>query len=207
MTGERAALRLAINLVKMPSRVRHIRSCPLPDSVSILLCVAAGDEAATARAARLAARPNAQVQEAAAFFIEQILLAPGADSYRVLGATPSAAASELRRNMILLLRWLHPDLQGQAERSVFAGRVLLAWSDLKTPARRAAYDEAQRLSQGLAVRRFKTGAARNAPARPRVPVRQTMQKKITGDYASSHASDLQGRQRRLLRALLSCLRG
>ena len=50
------------------------------------------------------------VREASAFFIEQILLGPDADSYRVLGADRNAAAAELRRNMALLLRWLHPDM-------------------------------------------------------------------------------------------------
>ena len=50
------------------------------------------------------------VRLAATFFIEQILFAPHADSYRVLGASPQASASELRRNVALLLRWLHPDL-------------------------------------------------------------------------------------------------
>jgi hypothetical protein len=35
---------------------------------------------------------------------------------------------ELRRNMALLLRWLHPDL---AERSIFIGRVAAAWNNFK----------------------------------------------------------------------------
>ena len=80
------------------------------------------------------------VREAAAFFIEQILLYPDADSYRVLGARPGATYGELRRNMALLLRWLHPDLDPHGERTVFAARVTRAWNDLKTEERRAAYD-------------------------------------------------------------------
>ncbi len=59
------------------------------------------------------------MRQAATFFIEQILFAPNADSYRVLGASTSASAGELRRNVALLLRWLHPDLDPRSERSIF----------------------------------------------------------------------------------------
>ena len=69
---------------------------------------------------------------------------PEADSYRVLGATAEASKSELRRNMALLLRWLHPDHDPQGARSVFANRVTRAWNDLKTQERRAAYDRSRR---------------------------------------------------------------
>jgi curved DNA-binding protein CbpA len=86
-------------------------------------------------------RPAELVRMASAFFIEQLLLHPEADSYRVLGADRSATASELRRNMALLLRWLHPDVDRRGARSMFAGRVTGAWETLKTPERRAAYDK------------------------------------------------------------------
>jgi hypothetical protein len=43
--------------------------------------------------------------------------------------------------MALLLRWLHPDVAAGAERSVFTARITAAWDDLKTPERRAGYDE------------------------------------------------------------------
>ena len=84
------------------------------------------------------------MRDAAAFYIEQILLAPESDSYRVLGGGPQTSSGDLRRNMALLLKWLHPDMErngsGNSARSMFAGRVTLAWEDLKTAERRAAYD-------------------------------------------------------------------
>lgn len=80
------------------------------------------------------------MRRASAFFIEQILLSPDADSYRVLGADDTATAAELRHNMALLLRWLHPDVARLGVRSLFAGRITQAWESLKTPERRAAYD-------------------------------------------------------------------
>jgi hypothetical protein len=140
MMGHTAIIKLAIDLLHFPSQARSMRSAPLPDDVLILLCILAGDEGAIGGAAALTGRSPDTVREAAAFFIEQILLFPGADSYRVLGVRPDATYGELRRNMALLLRRLHPDRNCQAEQAVFAARVTRAWSDLKTPERRAAYD-------------------------------------------------------------------
>jgi hypothetical protein len=144
--GHAAAVKLAIDLMHFPSQVRSIRSAPLPDDVLILVRIAAGDEEASREAAEWAGRSREVVREAATFFIEQILLHPGADSYRVLGARPQAPYRELRRNMALLLKWLHPDSDPQGQRVVFATRVTRAWNDLKTQERRAAYDRSQRIS-------------------------------------------------------------
>jgi hypothetical protein len=140
------ALGIAIDLLHMPSRVRIVRAGPLPVEVPDLLRVAAGDEEAIRQATEITGRSRGVVREAVTFFIEQILLAPDADSYRVLGASPEATGAELRRNMALLLRWLHPDLDPRAERSIFATRVTLAWNDLKTLDRRAAYDQLRQIS-------------------------------------------------------------
>jgi hypothetical protein len=141
-----ATLKGAVDLMFLPSQVRRIRSTPLPNDVVVLLRIAAGDEETTKKAAALVGQSCEVVRQAAAFFVEQILLFPDADSYRVLGARPEATSGELRRHMTLLLRWLHPDLDPLGERSVFAARVTSAWNDLKTPERRAAYDRSRRMS-------------------------------------------------------------
>jgi hypothetical protein len=143
MMSDKMALKVAIDLLHVPSQVRLVRSAPLPDGVVALLRIAAGDAEAEDAAAALTDRPHDVVRRAAAFFIEQILFAPHADSYRVLGASPQATAGELRRNVAFLLRWLHPDLDPQGERAIFIGRVTAAWNDLKTAERRAAYDKAR----------------------------------------------------------------
>jgi hypothetical protein len=49
-------------------------------------------------------------------------------------------AVELRRNMALLIKWLHPDMDRPGDQSMFVHRVTMAWDDLKTADRRAAYD-------------------------------------------------------------------
>jgi DnaJ domain len=138
--SDKMALKIAIDLMHVPSQVRLLRSEPLPSDVQMLLRIAAAEEEAASAAVAMTGRSHHVVHQAATFFIEQILFAPESDSYRVLGASPQARASELRRNVALLLRWLHPDLDPHGERSIFIGRVTAAWNDLKTPERRATYD-------------------------------------------------------------------
>lgn len=166
--SDRVALRAAIDLIYMPSRVRLARTEPLPDGMVTLLRIAAGDDETEIAAADVAGRPRDVMRQAAIFFIEQILFAPNADSYRVLGANPAAESGELRRNVALLLRWLHPDVDRSDQRSIFAGRVTAAWNDLKTPERRAAYDEkwrqrhiGRKTRRSGAGRPFEAGKARN----------------------------------------------
>jgi DnaJ domain len=139
-------VRVAIDLMHSPSQVRRIRSAPLPADVANLLRIASGDKEAISQAAGKLGRSREMLREAATFYIVQILLSPDADSYRVLGATPEATHGELRHNMTLLLRWLHPDLDPKGQLSVFTARVTRAWNDLKTPERRAHYDRLQRKS-------------------------------------------------------------
>lgn len=99
MMAEATALKLAVDLLHVPSRVRPMRSAALPDDVLTLLEIAAGDADATSRASELTGRAPDVVRNAAAFFVEQILLAPGSDSYRVLGGNAQTSSGELRRNM------------------------------------------------------------------------------------------------------------
>ena len=138
----------------MPSRVRIARAEPLPAGVDLLLRIAAGEAEAEGTAIASTGRSLDLIRQAAIFFIEQVLLCPNSDSYRVLGADLCASNGELRRNMALLARWLHPDKDPHGQRSVFASRVNQAWNDLKTPERRASYDEGR--GRVLAQKRSKT---------------------------------------------------
>ena len=159
--SDRMALRIAIDLMHVPSQVRLLRSEPLPDGVQMLLRIAAGDEETEHAAVDLTGRSRDVVRQAATFFIEQILFAPETDSYRVLGASPQASAEELRRNVALLLRWLHPDLDPRGARSIFIGRVTAAWNDLKTPERRAAYNAILRYSNNRQRPGLRNGESRS----------------------------------------------
>lgn len=154
--SNRMALKIAIDLLHSPSRVRSTRTEPLPDNILSLLRIVAGDEEMEVAAALSVDRSRDVVRQAATFFIEQILFAPDSNSYRVLGTSKQTSAHELRRNVALLLRWLHPDLDPHDERSVFIGRVTAAWNDVKTPERRAAYDDQLLLSEHTEKRRSKS---------------------------------------------------
>ncbi|MCL4767799.1 MAG: J domain-containing protein [Hyphomicrobiaceae bacterium] len=158
-----AALRVALDLMHVPSRVRHTRAAPLPEGVGFLLRIAAGDTTAESEAVAQVCRPVDEIRGAAAFFIEQVLLAPDSDSYRVLGASAQASTAELRHNMALLMRWLHPDSNGEGQHGLFAGRVTSAWDDLKTADRRLAYD--RRLSELDASRPSRNSRARSSSAK------------------------------------------
>lgn len=136
----RTALKLAIGLLRVPSQAALIRSEPLPDDVLLLLRIVTGGADVAREAALTARRSPDTVRRAAVFFIEQILFAPEADSYRVLGVDATADAEELQRNAALLFKWLHPERDAHSTQAEFASRLAAAWSDLKTPDRRAAYD-------------------------------------------------------------------
>jgi hypothetical protein len=135
---------VAIELLHVPSRVRIARIEPLPAGMDLLLRIAAGEAEAEGMASASTGRPKELVRQAAIFFIEQVLLCSNSDSYRVLGANSQASNRELRRNMALLIKWLHPDRGPLGQRSLLASRVTRAWDDLKTPKRRASYDEGRR---------------------------------------------------------------
>lgn len=137
---EQVALEAAVELLHMPSRARSLRNRDLPPGMTTLLGVVAGDEAALELATKAMGQSEAALRSASAFFIEQVLFHPEADSYRVLGAHRTATSDELRQNVALLLRWLHPDLDRGQERSIYVGRVTGAWNDLKTVERRSNYD-------------------------------------------------------------------
>ena len=190
------ALKLSIDLLHFPARARSLRSAPLPDGVLDVIRVAAGDEEAIKRAAETVDRSREIVREAAEFYVEQVLLHPGADSYRVLGAKPDASSEELRRSMALLLRWLHPDGGRHGARAVFASRVTEAWNDLKTKDRRDAYDRSAHLA---AKDRSRPRSGSSAPLRPQKPnrrnpyVKSAMPPISTRDHRPPRGSHTKGR--------------
>lgn len=142
MTTDLTALRLAIDLLHAPSRLRAARSRPLPGGVILLLRLAARDETAEIAAAQASGRSREIVRDAALFFIEQVLFDVRSDSYRILGGDRQTPTGELRRNMALLLRGVHPDLERDRDRSAAAAKVIRAWNDVRTPQRRVSYDQA-----------------------------------------------------------------
>ena len=83
--GSGDGIRVAIELLHVPSRVRIARTEPLPAGVDLLLRIAAGEAEAERTAIASTGRPRDLTRQAVIFFIEQVLLCPNSDSYRVLG--------------------------------------------------------------------------------------------------------------------------
>lgn len=204
---EETALELAVGLLQLPSRARALRDAPLPRDVDALLNIVADERHARADAARVTGLPEHTVSEAASFYIEQILLHPDADCYRALGASSEATFEQLRRNMALLLRWLHPDLETNSARTIYVGRVTEAWNNIKTADRRLAYDRAlkaaansksaYRASAGGPSREGDKRSGRLASGAPQPPGRRA-----AGTWSSRSSSKRRGRWWRILARLL-----
>jgi hypothetical protein len=197
------ALEAALYLMQFPSQVKLFRARPLPDGVAALLRIASGDDVILRQASEWLGRDHEIVRRAAIFFLEQVLLDPDADSYRVLGAQPNAENSELRRNMALLLRWLHPDIAQHTGHSVFAGRVTRAWNDLKTDERRERYDRGRRI---MAMKSRPKQRKSERPTKPRSIHRRTHGGMKLGYEVAYQTRDLEsGFVRRVLSFLLDRL--
>ena len=136
----RSALTMAIDGYQATSRMRRYRGVELTWDLNFLLLLICGDSDAEAQALEMSSRPRETVRKAAEFFVEQVLFAGDADAYQTLGSHRQASSQELRRNMALILRWLHPDLNSKAEAANYSARVTAAWNQVKTPDLRRAYD-------------------------------------------------------------------
>jgi hypothetical protein len=127
----RSALGLAFDLLRNPTLAKGMRQAPLPHDVLRLLKIAGGSEEARRVAAEEAGRRTPDVEMAAVFYIEQVLLYPGADCYRILGASPATPPDVIRAHRNWMLRWIHPDHNGNEWERALAYRVIGAWDEIR----------------------------------------------------------------------------
>jgi hypothetical protein len=135
-----AALHEALALLSAPRRPRPSAEQRLPEGMSLLLRLAAGEEEASQAAKAESGEPVETVREAAIFYLQQVCFASGGSSYRVLGVDPDAGEERIREHYRWLARWLHPDRNPDEWEVVFSERVGQAWQDLRTAERRQRYD-------------------------------------------------------------------
>jgi hypothetical protein len=135
------ALTSALALRRSPRTALPEASGFLPGGVLLLIRIVAGDETAIAEAKEASAEPIEVLRDASGFYLQQILFAADANSYRVLGVNPEEEDARIREHYRWLARWLHPDRNPDAWEVVYADRVSNAWQNLRTPERRARYDE------------------------------------------------------------------
>jgi hypothetical protein len=128
MSGPRG-IDLALDLARMPALAQSIEKPPFPNDIFEVMRIAAGSPEVCQSASQATGQPATVLIEAARFYLQQMLLRPDADSYRVLGLPPGASRELARRHLRCLLQWLHPDVNKDWD-SVYAERVLKAWHEV-----------------------------------------------------------------------------
>ena len=143
MEARGEALDWAIALAKAPAERVSLRQRSLPQGLHQLLQVAAASsESSLVELAASVGESAENLQEAARFYVREILFYQGADAYRVLGVSREVDLDTLRTHHRLLQQWLHPDRQTSDWDAIFAARVNAAWTHLRTDKSRQAYDSA-----------------------------------------------------------------
>jgi hypothetical protein len=123
-------IELALDLARMPALARSSVVPPLPPNIIELMRIAAASPEACQAAVAQTGEPRHVLIEAARFYLQQVLLRPDADCYRILGIQPAAPRATAREHMRWLLEWLHPDRNSNSWDAVYAERVLKAWREV-----------------------------------------------------------------------------
>jgi hypothetical protein len=135
------AFDLMLGVYRAPRRASLLHGRAPPQRIIEVVRVAAGDAEAIADARDSTGLDDTELAEAAVLLLHHLLFYDGADHYRVLGVTAEADDEQIKRHYRALMRWLHPDRDPDNLHSVFAERVNRAWNALRTPQRRANYDD------------------------------------------------------------------
>lgn len=140
------SITVALQLAHLPGLARQLRGRPLPDDILDLIKVAGSCQDTCSKLALATGQEPEVIRAAAAHYLHLVLLYPGASSERVLGLSGAVPHEVMLQHKRWLLRWLHPDRNGDVWESAHLARVLKAWNDLTTEPS-SAYDE--RLANSL----------------------------------------------------------
>lgn len=144
--GSADALDDALELLARPDAYARLRKCALPDSILLLIRIAAGDPNAMRIATERTRVSPGVMFDATSAYLRRMLLAADADHYRVLGVAADASTDTIKEHHRWLMRWLHPDRESGRDGETGAQRVNRAWHELRSLERRREYDR-RRLRQ------------------------------------------------------------
>lgn len=142
---------------------------PLPESMGVLLRLAAGTSPADVSPAIVPLASSNDLRTAALFFIEQVLFRHDANYFRVLGVNPGASLEQIKEHHRLLMRLFHPDRENQLVdagsewKEAYATRANLAYNTLRDADSRGRY---------LAGMKSPPSRPVNAATAPRVAARR-----------------------------------
>jgi len=123
----RLAIDLALDAAAKPAALSLLAVGPLPDGLKdVLRIVAEGEWRSAATEEAYRSHSAEAVRAASASFLKVVLFEKASSPHRVLGLSPGATEDEVRENKRLLLKWLHPDRNPQAEERALLARVIEA---------------------------------------------------------------------------------
>lgn len=136
-----ALLSLARSFYRDPLSFQDLRQgrSSLPAGVEAILLAAGASQDQPGSAGEDAE----ELRKAAVFFIEQVLFAPNADYYRLLGLSPQEATdAKIKEHYHLLMRLFHPDRRVSQDdwQAAYAGRLTQAYNVLRRPQSRSEYN-------------------------------------------------------------------
>jgi hypothetical protein len=123
------AINMALDLARMPEFAASMSMSQLPPGIIEVIRIAAMSPEECKTAALANGVSEAKLVQAAQFYLQQVLFNEGADCHRILGVRPGESRALARDHMRWLLRWLHPDRNGNWD-SVYARRILEAWREV-----------------------------------------------------------------------------
>ena len=125
-------LALVQTLSRQPGLRHELRLGPVPDDIEQVLALAGGERGHLERTAEALATDPDRLQQAARFYVQEVLLFQGAEDRRLLGLPPGADAATLKRHYRLLQSWLHPDrANADSGEAIHSARINAAFHRLR----------------------------------------------------------------------------
>lgn len=131
------ALRLALSIFRQPLTKSIYLAKPYPKGILRLIKIAAGSEEASEIARQELQESPQLLRDASVFYLQQVLAKPKLDAYGLLCLAPGATAAEIATHKRWLLKWLHPDRNGNRWETVLFQRVLGAAEKIEQENRQA----------------------------------------------------------------------